>query len=272
MKLKQFIVGTPIGHAAVSLRRSIGLVKAALRCPEQLGSLANDHLATRLVTKLCPIDRVFVDVGAHIGSIIAEVIRHDPDVKIIAIEAIPEKADVLKRKFPKVSVHQCAAGEADGETTFYVNTEASGYSSLGRPNEPDDRSIVQITVPMRRLDDLVSDDVGVIKIDVEDAELGVLRGGVKILTECRPVVLFESGPRNADGLGYTKEDLYRLLKQHEYVTLVPARLAHNDPGLSEEGFLESHLFPRRTTNYFAVPAESREQVRDAARAILNIVV
>ena len=52
---------------------------------------ANDQLATMLITKICGSHKTFIDVGAHIGSIIAEVHHNDPSTKIVAIKAIPQK-------------------------------------------------------------------------------------------------------------------------------------------------------------------------------------
>ena len=46
-----------------------------------------------------------------------------------------------------------------------------------------------IKVPLRRLDALISsDDVDVIEIDVEGAELGVFRGGDALIKRSRPTL------------------------------------------------------------------------------------
>ena len=113
-------------------------------------------------------------------------------------------------------------------------------------------------------------DVDAIKIDVEGAELGVLRGAVKILRKCRPIIMFESAPQTDDGLGYTKEAIFEFLSSVDYCLVVPNRVAHNDDGLTLTGFNESHLYPRRTTNYFAIPSERRLVFRDRARSILRL--
>ena len=65
-----------------------------------------------------------------------------------------------------------------------------------------------------------------------------------------------------------KESLCDFFEERNYQILVPNRLAHEGVGLSRSDFLESHLYPRRTTNYFAVPAERRLEFRDRAQAIL----
>jgi hypothetical protein len=37
-----------------------------------------------------------------------------------------------------------------------------------------------------------------------------------------------------------------------------------------DGFIDSHIYPRRCTNYFAIPSERRIEIRDRARDILGI--
>jgi precorrin-6B methylase 2 len=76
--------------------------------PERAGTVANDQLATKLVTTICQSHKTFVDVGAHIGSVISEVGNSDSTIKIVAIEAILEKIVQLRRKFPFVELHDCA--------------------------------------------------------------------------------------------------------------------------------------------------------------------
>jgi hypothetical protein len=134
-----------------------------------------------------------------------------------------------------------------------------------------DKSILEIKVRLEKLDNLVPHmDVDAIKIDVEGAELGVIRGAVNILRRCRPIIMFESGPQADDGLGYTKEAILDFLNSHDFSVVVPNRVAHDDDGLTSAGFIESHLYPRRTTNYFAIPTERRTEFRDRARSILRL--
>ena len=269
--MKQRLLGNPIGRAALYFRDKLDLLRGTHFSMESVGTIANDQLATTLITRICSSHKTFVDVGAHIGSVIAQVRHADSTVKIVAIEAIPEKIQNLRRRFPFVEMHGCAVGETTGEISFFIDTQRSGYSSLARPNGTEDKSKIEIKVPIERLDNLVEAvDVDAIKIDVEGAELGVLRGAVAILRACRPIVMFESGPTGDNGLGYTKEGMLHFLNALDFSVVVPNRLAHDDEGLTAAGFVESHLYPRRTTNYFAVPTERRVEFRERARAILGL--
>jgi FkbM family methyltransferase len=272
MNVKQRILGTVLGRLAIDMRDRFNILKVALHRKEYAGTTTNDWLATYLVTKLCGPNKRFIDIGAHIGSVISEVSHADPSINIIAVEAMPDKAANLRIKFPSVELHECAVGENnDGEVTFYVYTKLSGYSSLGKPPQSRESDTVEINVAIKKLDDLITyDDIDVIKIDVEGAELGALRGGERIISTCRPVVMFESGPPQHDTLGYTKGGMWDFFTSHQYDLLVPNRIAHHSPGLTKEGYLDSHYYPRQATNYFAVPKERRAEIRERAQKILGI--
>lgn len=267
MNIKQVLLGNWFGDLAMFSREKIDLLRAAICQSEAVGTIANDQLAGRLVCSICDPNKTFLDIGAHIGSVTSAVQRYDATVNIIAVEAIPEKAEKLRRKFPHITIHACAVGEEEGEIAFFIDLQQTGYSSINRPTNLS--QIREIQVPIQRLDSLISRDteVDVIKIDIEGAELGALRGAIGILSRSRPTVMFESAPSDAND---AKKDLFDYFDQRHYVILVPNRLAHNDNGLTEAGFLESHLYPRRTTNYFAVHKNRRHEMRDKARRVLRI--
>jgi FkbM family methyltransferase len=269
--MRQYLIGTWAGRRLESARNQINLATSLLFRPEQIGTEINDQIATWLTYHLCTEGRVFIDVGAHIGSVIAGVLHNSKPRKIIAIEPIPSKAAQLRRRFPQVIVVDTALGEMTGQTKFHVNLKQSGFSSLVPGNtDPNGRGTSQIEVKIARLDDIIDDkDVDLVKIDVEGAEVGVIRGGGRILQACRPLVLFESGPPLENALGYTKDQLWKEWAELDYTIVIPNRLPHDDHQLDHAGFIESHAYPRRTTNYFAVPKERRLAMREHARAILN---
>ena len=242
MTIKQSFLGTAIGRFALSLRDLRWILRTAYAQPENVGMIANDQIAEFLTTRLCRESKTFLDVGVHPGSFLSEVAHHTPTARIIGFEAIPDTVEQLRRKFPTVEFHSCALAATTGEASFYVHKSKSGFSSLGREGFGSDPEVVAIQVPLQTLDNLVdSDQVDVIKIDVEGAELGVLRGGDRLIARSRPMIMFESGPTGDDGLNFSKEDLWQWFADRQFAVLIPNRVAHNDPGLSLNGFLESHL-------------------------------
>ena len=269
LTVKQMLLGSFPGRALLSVRDLAEMLYLISCRREQVGTFFNNRLATLLVTRICRPRKCFVDVGAHLGTIVSAVIEHDSSIKVIAIEAEPEKAVRLQQKFPTAEVHGCAAGDYVGEASFFVNTKKSGESTLLRPANCKMLNIVEIKVPATTLDDIVSsNEIDVIKIDVEGAEPGVLRGASNLLEKNRPTIMFESVVAGRDA-EQTKA-LWRQLTEKNYDIFIPNRVAHEGIGLGEEGFVESHVYPRRTNDYFAIPKERRIEIRDRARSILKI--
>ncbi|ELR98855.1 FkbM family methyltransferase [Gloeocapsa sp. PCC 73106] len=269
--MKQAILNTPFAKFAMNARDKFDIFKEALTNYENLSITVNSQISRLLVTQLCHSHKTFIDVGAHIGSIISLVSDFDKTIKIIAIEAVPDKAEKLRRQFPQVIIHACAVGNAEGEVSFYVNTTQSGYSSLREPDKDKKSNSVKISVPLKRLDDLVlSDDVDVIKIDVEGCESEVLYGSENIILKNRPVIMFESIQTRENDWKSIKMDMWSWLNSHSYELFIPNRVSHDGPGLGQEGFIESHYYPRRTHDYFAIPIERRDEIKELARNIMNI--
>ena len=257
--LHQWLVGTAAGAIALRARDLMNATWRVATNLETVGFEAEGILARQLLPLVGRPGSTFIDVGAHIGSVIDSVSRHDPSRRVIAIEAVPEKAKALGRRFPSIHVHQTAVGPVEKEVDFYVNREEQGFSGL-RPTGRDSR---RIRVRMQRLDDLVADcrEIDSIKIDVEGAELGVLRGASGLVDDHRPTIQFESAPNAGFELGYSPRELFAWFAQRNYEILVPSRLRHLGDGLDEAGFVESHSYPFRTLDYFAVPSERRTEIR-----------
>jgi FkbM family methyltransferase len=270
-RLGSVVMRSAFADVAGNVRDRYRMLRYAYRQPESVGMVSNDQLASWLVARLCRRGAVLVDVGAHVGSVVGATLRNSREVRVIAIEAIEDKAAFLRETFPHVQVHHCAAGARDGTTAFFVHRTLTAYSSLGRPARGTSDDIDEVRIPMRTLDSLIPPhEVDVIKIDVEGAELGVLQGAERLLKNCRPIIMFESAPAHDDGLHYSKEGLWYFLDEREYGIYVPNRLPHHGKPLSYGSFADSHDYPRRTTNYFAVPHERRDMVRQRARQLLGV--
>ena len=69
-------------------------------------------------------------------------------------------------------------------------------------------------VKLMRLDDVIQNDVGFIKIDVEGHELAVLQGSTSLIYRSRPVLLIECEERHNRG-GTSK--LFEFMKAFDYV-------------------------------------------------------
>ena len=138
-------------------------------------------------------DGVFLDVGAHIGKYTLPLAREFG--KVISIEAHPDNFKALKEGIrlnglSNVLAINIAAWDLDGEIDLYVN-EKSGWHSA-----KSDGGTGSIKVPARELDGLLADitveRLDWVKVDVEGAELEVLRGLKKSIINFKPKIIFEN--------------------------------------------------------------------------------
>jgi FkbM family methyltransferase len=173
-----------------------------------------DHAALRLlVATTVARDADTVDVGAHRGDVLEELVRVAPDGRHVAFEPLPHLADELRKRFPQVDVRNAAASDTAGEATFQHVTDAEGYSGLRLRDLPPGAGVEEISVRLERLDDALPGDFApsFVKIDVEGAELQVMLGARETLARHRPIVVFEHGAGASDRYGTTPDLVFDLL-------------------------------------------------------------
>lgn len=139
-------------------------------------------------------DGTYVDVGTNRGQVLAEAVRVAPQGRHLAFEPIPELAAEVERAFPAVECRRLAMGQESGQAEFCHFRALDGWSGLRRnPEISDERGRPEyLTVTVSTLDEELEDRwPSVLKIDVEGAELQVLRGGRAVIARARPVIVFE---------------------------------------------------------------------------------
>jgi FkbM family methyltransferase len=156
-----------------------------------------------------------LDIGAHAGSILRDLVRLAPRGSHWAFEPLPAFAAGLRAEFPLVEVCEVALSDVAGTAAFHHAVAAPGWSGLKwRDISPHvDTRWEVLTVQTARLDDLIAIEtpVAFVKIDVEGGELGVLRGGERLFRRHRPIIVFEHGLGSADVFGTRPEDVWDLL-------------------------------------------------------------
>lgn len=268
--MKEWLLTTPLAGSVLGLREWVALKSLPIANPEKAALVANGILADRLIARICTPGGTFLDIGAHLGSIIAAVRRHSEGVQIVAVEADAAKCASLERRFPDCLFFQCAVDETAGTSTFYSFPNRSGYNSLAARDTED---AIKTTVEVRTLDDLFPElTVDTIKIDIEGAELGALRGGAGMIARSRPTIMFESAGTERNALGYTPGDLHAWFTDNDFEIFLPDRVGHDSPPMDAATFLDAHFYPTRSVNFFAVPTERRIEIRDRARRVLGIML
>jgi FkbM family methyltransferase len=154
----------------------------------------NEHLRVVLAASLTS-DASCIDVGAHDGGVLREIVRCAPQGRHIAYEPIPELAAALARDHPQVDVRAAALSDHDGEAGFLHDLTEPMRSTLHAHAFTDRGSATTISVRVERLDGALPTNYvpALVKIDVEGAEAEVLRGAVETLRRHRPIVVFEHG-------------------------------------------------------------------------------
>jgi FkbM family methyltransferase len=175
---------------------------------------AYDRQTRRIIGRDVRPGDVCIDIGAYEGEILKLMIDAAPDTRHYAFEPIPGQFDRLKASFgAQANIMPFALGNSTGGTTFHFVESNPTYSGLRRRQYKGEEQVRLIPVEVRRLDDIIPDDVRIrlIKIDVEGGELDVLRGGLETLRRSHPTLIFEHGIGGSDNYGATPEQLYDLL-------------------------------------------------------------
>lgn len=211
-----------------------------------------DILTVAAIRRIMQPDDMAIDIGAHTGDVLQHMVAAAPSVRHLAVEPLPHLAADLRTNFPSVQVREAALVETPaGPLQFHHVYTNPGYSgilkrSFDRPNE----RVGLIDVETARLDDVVAVDEHpvLIKLDVEGAELGVLRGAERILSDERPVVIFEHGLGAANHYDTTPRVVHDLFDQHGYQLFLLGSWLESGPPLSRDQFVDQ--FEQQKNYYF----------------------
>ncbi|MDA0786814.1 MAG: FkbM family methyltransferase [Proteobacteria bacterium] len=138
-------------------------------------------------------DKVAVDVGANKG--VWTWFLADLASRVYAYEPNPKLFNILKRNVAaNVEAHQIALSDKDGVAELRVPHSHKGYSNQGASLSVTkvDGAYLGVDVEARRLDGLMLENVGFIKIDVEGFEAEVIGGALDTIRRDKPVMVVES--------------------------------------------------------------------------------
>jgi FkbM family methyltransferase len=144
-----------------------------------------DHSAIYATAKDLPSGSTVIDVGANIGMMTCSLAVQRPELKIIAIEPVPDNVECLRRNvtdngITNVEIIHAAASDKPGTVRVNINGPWSAVLEHG-----------EVSVPAVSLDQFADKNVSYVKIDVEGWEPYVLAGGRKLLAKLRPQVFME---------------------------------------------------------------------------------
>jgi FkbM family methyltransferase len=192
-----------------------------------------------ILRQAIPVGGVVLDIGAHVGLHTLMFSKTaGKDGKVIAAEPSPANAGLLRKHLEwndcaNVTVVDAAVSDQEGTAQFTFRAEATDFggfaNSLAYDNGGETREVRLTTI-----DALCGDlNPDLIKIDVEGAELSVLRGGDTVLRRANPVLVVAIHPGPMQSMGTTPAQLVAHLEALGYVGYDLDGKRSVDPGSEE---------------------------------------
>lgn len=194
-----------------------------------------------------------VDVGANVGQFSLMAAELHPAARIFAFEPIPRAADRFEAVFhgnPRVTVNRCAIGETQRSDTLHLSGRDDSssllpISELQTTMHPETAEVGQLEVEVKPLDRVLTPadlaKPALLKIDVQGAELEVLKGCASLLSSFDHIyaelsfVEFYSGQPLCD-------EVIAYLAQHGFALAGVYNLAADKDGVTVQA---DFLFSRR---------------------------
>jgi FkbM family methyltransferase len=182
---------------------------------------------TNIISKVVRKDDVCFDIGANIGwytTLLQTLVSENGSIH--AFEPVPSSIETLKanialnKNADKVVLNEFALGDEEKVINIYNSaSEPDGHASISKSKNEDAEVI---PIHMKTADSYLETgnikEVNFVKLDIEGAELFMLKGASNILKQSRPPIwVIEMALDTSEKLGYLPNDLIELIrKQAEY--------------------------------------------------------
>lgn len=199
----------------------------------------------KLLCSLIKQDMIVVDIGASTGyyTLLASKIMEESGL-VFSFEPHPDRFRELTKnlqinKSNSVKAFNLALSDKKGEIKFESKKGLISYGYFMR-TEKDAGAITLKTLTL----DSFGIDPDIVKMDVEGAELEVLRGMKEILSKGKVKIICEVHPSVLSFLGYNKKEIEEILQFYNYKIY----------SISEKGLRESQLHSK-LNNYLFIKCQ-----------------
>ena len=181
---------------------------------------------TSLVKSIVKPDWKCLDIGANIGYytiLLAKLCKY-----VVAWEPEPSNWDMIEmnrelNKINNVFVYRQAVSDKEGEATLYISDINNGMNRLYKSKQA---TLAETKVNTITIDDIWNTgghpSIDFIKMDIEGAELGALKGMKQMLEELHPIIIMEFHPDSIIEYGANPKTVYNFVKKLGYsVRLIP---------------------------------------------------
>jgi FkbM family methyltransferase len=173
-----------------------------------------------------PPGSTIYDVGAHFGILAKEFAAvHDGQTRVVAFEPGEYCLSILKRvvgNLSTVEIVELGVAEAEGNSELKTPIKDSGLMGIGlsQVGGTSDVEHIATSISLTSLDSYRrtsgSNDVTFIKVDVEGGELGVLKGAIETIKDCRPTWYIEIDANMTRRYGHSPDAVFDLLFASKY--------------------------------------------------------
>jgi FkbM family methyltransferase len=142
---------------------------------------------------------IILDIGACEGIYALTAKALCEQSRVLAFEPLPSAFQLLTQNIylngGDIDAVQAACSDSDGVAELFFNGDPSSTEATLVRNQLDQSDTVSCEVVVRKISSIATElgltSIDLVKIDVEEAEPGVLTGMGELLGRCRPVIFTE---------------------------------------------------------------------------------
>ena len=239
-RLAAYLLGNPPAAKGAMGDLRLWLRPADRTASEAFWSGCFDEPLVELLTALIQPGMIVVDAGANVGMVglrLAARLRALGAGRVLCVEPIPANVRLLRASVQLnqldrfCSVFEVGLADTTGAATLLAEGghRRSGNAGLVAPSGRQ-RHLTKTTILLRTLDDLLHDEgdpaIDLMKLDVEGAELALLRGAARTIENSRPLIFGEFHAKLMPRQGGTFVDVMKLLAPFGYRVLARAGPRH----------------------------------------------